>query len=306
MDAALERFAAALPQPPKTPAASQTKQRSVYAAGAEGSPIMMAEVKEVDPSVLRAREDAQAAAAQLSAAALAAGYNPGAVEGYVPRSGRKGAPSAAPGSIVSVTASAATSDEEGSGAGVSTGQSAPAPALAVQPDASTHQACDAAPPALSAAPEDAPIAVEEAAGQTRAEPPISAPQQPVLVGGRVQYCSLLSVSLFHTIQNYVCYDPCFLLQVFEVDDPQSPLEVADGGDAAGMASRFGQLRVTDASELSLGAQQLQHLSSQQQQEAPAPGIDADLQLWRSHLASEGRDPAAAGGLPNHLIYLANL
>ena len=113
MDAALERFAAGLPPPERN--ALTHKQPPVYAAGAEGNPVMLAEIKvmaaaatscyqgphmhqeatllrckqEVDPSVLRAREDAQAAMAQLTAAALSAGTNPNAVEGYIPRSSRR-------------------------------------------------------------------------------------------------------------------------------------------------------------------------------------------------------------------------
>ena len=86
-------------------------------------------------------------------------------------------------------------------------------------------------------------------------------------------------------------------QVFEVDDPRSPLEMTEGGEAGGVATRFGELRVKDAADLGLGAQELQQLGSQQA-EAPAQpaGIQADLQLWRDHLVAQGLDPATAGAL----------
>jgi hypothetical protein len=83
--------------------------------------------------------------------------------------------------------------------------------------------------------------------------------------------------------------------VFEVDDPRSPLEMAE--DAGGVAQRFGQLRVKDAADLGLGAQEMQQLGSQQAEPPAQPaGIQADLQLWRDHLAAQGLDPATAGAL----------
>ena len=81
-------------------------------------------------------------------------------------------------------------------------------------------------------------------------------------------------SAFHDEQN---------IQVFEVEDPEGPLETP-GED---IGQQFGRLQIKSAAELGLPPGQLSELASAQG-DAPQPTLEQDLKVWKHHV-----------GIPQH-------
>ena len=69
-----------------------------------------------------------------------------------------------------------------------------------------------------------------------------------------------------------------IIQVFEVEDPQGPLETL-GED---IGQRFGRLQVKSAAELGLPPGQLHELAAAQS-DPPQPTLEQDLEVWKHHV-----------------------
>ena len=79
------------------------------------------------------------------------------------------------------------------------------------------------------------------------------------------------------------------MQVFEVDDPEGPLDPV-GED---IGQQFGRLQLKTAAELGLPAQQLSELAAAQK-DTPQPRLAQDLEVWKRHVGirqSHGEDSA---------------
>ncbi|CAL8463766.1 g3300 [Coccomyxa elongata] len=280
-EAALERFGAAQATASETgrskAVAAPDQAPSAYAAGDDKTPIMLSHVKEKHPAELAAQADRDAELALQTAAALRAGANPGAVEGYVPRGQRmpsssslsaaasaKGPPSKAGEALVAPAALAEASAVSGTVGAAAGKASAAATEELFLASSSRHSGVEHGSVVPQNVQEEIATAADEAAEGT---PPllgnaagVSTPQQPVLV--------------------------------FEVEDADGPLE---GAEQDSIAARFGRLEVADAGSVGLPDGQLAALADAQRALAAEPtGIEADLNLWRHHLGIPAAvEPTAA-------------
>lgn len=68
------------------------------------------------------------------------------------------------------------------------------------------------------------------------------------------------------------------MQVFEVEDPEGPLDTPNED----IGQQFGRLQLKTAAELGLPAEQLSELAAAQG-DVPQPSLEQDLELWKRHV-----------------------
>ena len=68
------------------------------------------------------------------------------------------------------------------------------------------------------------------------------------------------------------------MQVFEVEDPEGPLDTP----SEDIGQQFGRLQLKNAAELGLPAEQLSELAAAQG-DTPPPTLEQDLELWKRHV-----------------------
>lgn len=212
-----------LPAPPK----GVLKKQSQFAAGTAKVPIMLAEVKERDPSVVAA-ETAQRLPPD-SPATSARGKGPAAtaVEGYVPRSVHSRQKASGRQRQRRVRWSDEVEDNDGA--------EQPAAEAQLQRRQDPEQPAKQLSPAEAAGQEAAAAAALEGAAAGTAAPP--AGPAPAQQGGAEQQVSGSGAPASTPVL------------VFEVEEPSSTLEAGK----AGLEAQFGRLRVADAASLPAAA-----------------------------------------------------
>ncbi|EIE27813.1 hypothetical protein COCSUDRAFT_55793 [Coccomyxa subellipsoidea C-169] len=289
-------------------ASDPDQAESMYAAGSDDNPIMLSQVRERDPAELAAQADRDAELALQTLAALHAGANPSAVEGYVPRG--KSVPSHHIPTVIPPTPAAAAaassaapsmpviSEEPLEHAGTN-GRTAAASAPANGRSMAAQQSDAASEPAEKSASAAAGTAsaadggcssrdIQAGSGSDRSgsigasESGGTVPERETAVDSAAAESESADVSALDSLPEDAAAAslPQQPVLVFEVEDADGPLE---GAAQENIAARFGRLKVADAG------------SAQQALAAEPTGVEADLNLWRQHLGIAAAEGSIAGG-----------